>query len=64
MKKEDKKMMTNVILLVVLALPCCLMFTDSWFLNFLGVFYTYEYWANLLRPIWKRYRAMMEAQGE
>lgn len=65
MKKEDFRVMENIALLVVLAVPCCLLFCyDSMFLMFLGAFYTWEYWSNVLRPIWKRYRATMEAQDD
>lgn len=50
MKKEDFRVMESIALLVVLAVPCCLLFCyDSMFLMFLGAFYTWEYWSNVLR---------------
>lgn len=55
MEKEDLKVIRNVIIIVVLAMPCCLLFTDSWFLRFLGIIYSVEYWNNIGKAVYKRY---------
>lgn len=60
--KENLKISASVAILLVFMLPCCLIFTDSLFLEFLGVVYTWQLWDNILKKIWKRYRATMEAR--
>jgi hypothetical protein len=56
MKKEDLKVIENIIVLLFMAWPCVLLFVDSLFLNFLGAFYMWEYWKGVLRPIYRKYR--------
>lgn len=58
MKNENLKVARNIVVLLVLAWPCVLVFVDSIFLNFLGVFYIVEYWRVFLRPIYRKYKEM------
>ncbi len=56
MSTENKKVVRNAAIIILFALPCCLIFTGEMFLQFLGVFYTWEFWNNIGKPIQKRYR--------
>lgn len=53
-----KKVVFNIVLLIVLTAPCMLMFSDSIVMVFLGVVYTIEYIQNIFIPIVKKLRLL------
>lgn len=55
-KIMDRQIIRNIAILVVLLLPGVLVFADSLFLNFLGVFYLWRYWENIGAKIYARYK--------
>lgn len=48
-----KKVIFNVCLLTVLAVPCLLVFSDSLALFGLGIIYTIGYTKNIIIPLWR-----------
>lgn len=56
MSQEDKKVVRNVVIIIMFALPCVLLFCNELFLKFLGVVYTIGYWDNILKPVQRRYK--------
>ena len=62
MKKEDVKVIKNVIIIAVLAVPCCLVMCDGLWMKCAGVIYGYQYWRNILRPVWMRYRELVDSR--
>jgi hypothetical protein len=50
------KVVVNLIILVVLAMPIALVCSDSLFLFALGAWYGYEYVKNIIVPLERRYR--------
>lgn len=59
-----KKCVENVLIIIILALPCGVMLTDSWFLRFIGVVYTVEYVRNIIRPLYRAYLRMKDLRNE
>lgn len=49
-----KKVVINIVGIVLLALPCIWLAADSYFLQFLGLVYTYNYIRNVIVPVYKR----------
>ena len=49
-----KKVVINIVGIVLLALPCIWLAADSYFLQFLGLIYTYNYIRKVLLPVYKR----------
>lgn len=49
-----KKVVINIVGIVLLALPCIWLAADSYFLQFLGLVYTYNYILNVIVPVYKR----------
>lgn len=54
-----KKVVYNVVVLVVLTAPCALMFSDSVTMMFLGIVYTIEYIRNIFIPIYKKIKCTL-----
>ena len=52
--KIMKKVVYNIVMLIVLTAPCMLMFSDSIVMVFLGIVYTIEYIHNIFIPIMKK----------
>lgn len=59
---EDWKVVRNIILLIVMTWPVCLLFTDSLFLVFLGAVYSVEYYRGILRPLYLRYKKVVKIE--
>lgn len=59
-----KKIFENVAIIIILALPCGVVFTDSMFLRFIGVVYAVEYWRNILHPLYRAYLRMKDLGRE
>lgn len=59
---EDWKVVRNIILLIVMTWPVCLLFTDSLFLVFLGAVYSVEYYRGILRPLYRRYKKVVKIE--
>lgn len=49
-----KKVIYNLALITVLAIPCIWLAADSYFLQFLGLIYTFGFIKNILFPVYKR----------
>lgn len=49
-----KKVIYNLALITVLAIPCIWLAADSYFLQFLGIIYTIGFIKNILFPVYKR----------
>lgn len=49
-----KKVIYNLVLITVLAIPCIWLAADSYFLQFLGIIYTIGFIKNILFPVYKR----------
>ena len=62
LKKEDWKVVRNIIFLVVMTWPVCLLFTDSLFLVFLGAVYSVEYYRGIIRPLYRRYKKVVKIE--
>ena len=52
--KIMKKVIINIVLIIVFAFPCLWLTADSYFLQFLGVCYAYSYVRVFLVPVYKR----------
>lgn len=49
-----KKVIYNLVLITLLAIPCIWLAADSYFLQFLGMIYTISFIKNILFPVYKR----------
>ena len=49
-----KKVIYNLALITLLAIPCLWLAADSYFLQFLGLIYTFSFIKNILFPVYKR----------
>ena len=49
-----KKVIYNLALITLLAMPCLWLAADSYFLQFLGIIYTLGFIKNILFPVYKR----------
>jgi hypothetical protein len=63
MKKESLNIVVNIAMIILFAMPCVLICSDSFFLMFLGIVYTEEYWKNIIKPFYDRYCELMNSQG-
>ena len=54
-----KKVVINIVGIVLLALPCIWLAADSYFLQFLGLIYTIGYVINVLFPVYKRVHTLL-----
>lgn len=59
--KENIQVVRNAAIIIVLLVPGLLVFADSIFMNFLGVVYLWQYWENIGKSVYKRYK---EIYGE
>ena len=46
------KMILNIAVILILALPCFWLGSDSYTLQFLGLVYTIGYYRNIVLPLW------------
>ena len=53
-----KKVVINIVGIVLLAVPCIWLAADSYFLQFLGVCYAYSYIRVFLLPVYKRVHSL------
>ena len=59
--KNMKKLVFNVCFIVVMAIPCAWLFSDSLTLQFLGLVYAIGYTKNVIVPICRRVYGLMNA---
>jgi len=52
--KTMKKVIINIVLIIVFALPCAWLASESITLQLLGLVYTIEYYKGFIHPIVKR----------
>ena len=60
MKKETR----NLMVLLVLLVPCALVVCDEWALRLLGAAYAFGYWHNIGRPLYSEYRRLRRPAGK
>lgn len=53
------KVIYNLSLILILAVPCCLLMVDSITMQFLGLVYSIEYTRKVLIPLYKRVRPFL-----
>lgn len=53
------KVIYNLSLITILAVPCCLLMVDSITMQFLGLVYSIEYTRKVLIPLYKRVRPFL-----
>lgn len=49
--------------MLVLMVPCCLVFCDALTMQFLGAVYCFGYWQNIVRPLYREYRRLRGSAG-
>lgn len=49
-----KKVIINIVGIILLGVPCIWLAADSYFLQFLGIIYTIGFIKNILFPVYKR----------
>lgn len=53
-----KKVVYNVSVIILLAIPCAWLVSDSLFMQAMGACYTWSYFQNILYPVFKRMRGV------
>ncbi len=57
-------MVFNIMVLLVLMVPCGLVFCDALTLQFLGAVYAVGYWQNIGKPMYDAYRRLRRPAGK